>query len=233
MKKWRANIRYGLRLLPTLLVVVPGVLFAGSASLTLDYTCVFPLLGEQPLEVDVLADMPESVPEGTPTGEFEIDATATVGEETWNGLYFVGGRTIGGETRADAHVSGPGLELPLAVPMSIPEQPIPDERDAFEVNAHGSTPSLVFNEPGEVEISVGDLVMALAPVDANGALTGLGPFEAECVVNPGQDQVLHCLAVGDADGCAVDGEPDGGDHDGLLRIGSRIIAWLKALLGLG
>ncbi len=233
MKTWTLKMRSILFALVALSPLLPGGLSAGQTSLALDYACVFPLLGEQRLEVEVDGDMPRSVSVGEATGEFDIDAVATVSEATWNGIHFVGGRTMKGEALASVRIRGPDLDLSVEVPMSMPAQSIPDERGPFDVRARGVTPSLVFNEPGEVEVSVGDLVLELEPVDANGELTGLGPFEAECRVEPGQDQLLHCLAVGEAEACEAEEDDRAEDgRDGLFaRIGALIIALLQALRG--
>lgn len=229
------------RLLPAILLTTmlatPGWSAAATASLSLDYTCVFPMIEEQSLQVAIEAEMPEQVAVGEATGEFAIQATATASPEAWNGLYFVGGRTIEGVVDAEANISGPGLELPLTMPMTVAEQPMPDNGDNFQIDADGATPSLTFNEPGEVTISVGDLVMLLEPRDANGALTGLGPFEAECAVDPNQDTTLHCMTVGDAVGCGRDdGNGDDGqddDEDSLLDALKSLWKRFLAFLGFG
>lgn len=176
------------------------LLFAGQAvavpvSASLDYTCVFPLIEEQPLNVEIRSDMPEVVAVGGGTDAFDIDATAHVSAQSWNGLSFVGTTTVAGTVSAQAMFSTPTLDLPLVISMDITRETLPAEPSAFDVAASGSTPPLTLNDPGTVEIRVGDLVMMLAPEDSNGNPTGLGDFESECTLVAGQQTVLHTFEV--------------------------------------
>ncbi len=178
------------------------LLFAGQAvavpvSASLDYTCVFPLIEEQPLNVEIRSDMPEAVAVGGGTDAFDIDATAHVSAQSWNGLSFVGTTTVAGTVSAQAMFSTPALDLPLVIPMDITREALPAEASTFDVAASGSTPPLTLNNPGTVDIRVGDLVMMLAPEDSNGNPTGLGDFESECTLVAGQQAVLHTFEVTD------------------------------------
>lgn len=170
---------------------------ADTVNLELDYTCTFPILEEQPLSVQITADIPGEAEVGVPTGDFFIDAIATVSEESWNGLNFVGTTTLQGSVAAGSRISGPGIGLDLTVPMDITELSLPTESGAFDTEASGSTPSLSFSESniGDIEVTVGDLVMSLEPRDQNGQLTGLGPFESECSLNAGQNPLLQTITV--------------------------------------
>lgn len=164
---------------------------------SLEYSCVFPLIEEQPLRVDITADMPAIVAPGQSTGAFQIQANAQVSAESWNGLSFVGTHTLAGKVEAQSSINGQGVDLPLNLPMAITDTPLPDEIGSFTVVASGETPPLTFTEAnqGEVNIRVGDLLMLLQPRDGNGNPTGLGDFESECTLVPGQDDVLHTLTV--------------------------------------
>ncbi len=169
-------------------------------TLDLQYTCVFPIIEEQAISVSIQADIPSSVPVGVLTNAFKIDAVATVGESSWNGLAFVGSRALKGQVKARASLTGPNLALNLTVPMDIPLHAMPTSPESFEVSASGATPPLVFGEQnaGDIRVEVGDLTMALAPEDMNGKFTGLGEFEAECTLNPGQNPVLRTIRVGES-----------------------------------
>lgn len=179
--------------------VMTGGSTAGAAPvhLTLDYSCVFPLIGAQPMTVEMNSEMPTSIPAGTPTGAFMIDAVATVNEGARAGLRTVGATTLEGTVKADAHLSVPTTELPLVVDLDIPQVAIPATAGPFPTNAHGSTPSLTFTnaQAGTGVISVGDLVLTITPRDANGQPTGLGTFDSECTVVPGQNQVMHTFQI--------------------------------------
>ncbi len=187
-----------------LCMAITGPAFAEPVSLALDYTCVFPMIEEQPLAVTIRTDLPSSVRPGESIEDIRIEADATVGEGAWNGLYFVGSRTLEGEARADVVLEAPGMNFPFSVPMTLDKTSLPDERGTFEVVTHGSTPRLSFREPGEATLTVKDLVLSLVPKDHQDRLTGLGEFQSECVVDSGQDQVLHRLTVEDDRGTPVD-----------------------------
>ncbi|WP_111656937.1 DUF6801 domain-containing protein [Isoalcanivorax indicus] len=168
-------------------------------SLMLEYTCVFPLLEEQPLTVAITAEIPDTVPVGELTEAFRINAEALVSGQAGNALDFLGSRTLSGTVQAQARIDGPALTLDLSVPMTVPEQAMPGAPGDFQIDAQGETPPLIFEQQnaGEVAIRVEHLVMTLRPLDAQGALTGIGEFEAECLLEPDQDNVLHTLIVGE------------------------------------
>ena len=178
------------------LLTASSLISAAPAEVDLAYTCVFPLLKDQPMSVHITADIPESVATNIATDNFSIDAIATVSDEAWNGLYFVGSRTLTGNVIAEASlVIPPGILLNLQVPMSLYPAELPNERKAFDVNAHGETPSLTFPQEGNAVISVGDLLMNITPEDHLGSTTGLGEFESVCTLNVGQSPVLRTIKV--------------------------------------
>ena len=191
-----------------LLMLLSASSAAAPVSATLNYTCVFPLIEEQPLSVDITSEMPDSLAVGQPSGSFQIDGTAIVSAESWNGLDFVGSDTLSGQVDAHASVTGNGLSLPLVIPMEIAAQPMPDEQGAFSIVASGVTPSLTFtsDNQGAVEIRVGNLVLNLTPRDDNDNPTGLGDFQSECVPVTGEEALLHTITVsGDDAGSATFG----------------------------
>lgn len=169
-------------------------------SATFEYTCVFPLIEEQPIEVDITSNMPEILLVGEMTEPFQLDAVAQVSADAWNGLDFVGSQRLSGNVEADSSITGPNLSLPLTIPLEIADTALPDSRTAFSVSATGETPSLALgdNNLGQVEIRVGDLVMELEPVDSNGLHTGLGIFQSECSLDSGQSGLLHTITVANA-----------------------------------
>lgn len=174
-----------------------GTAGAVPVHLSLNYSCVFPLIGAQPMTVNIDSDMPASVPVGTATGAFNIDSVTVVNDAARTGLRTVGATTLEGTVAAKANLSAPNLNLPLTVGLTIPTQPIPATAGSFNVNASGSTPSLTFqaNNVGTATITVGDLLLTMTPKDANGQPTGLGTFESPCTVVAGQNQVLHSLTI--------------------------------------
>jgi len=118
-----------------------GTAHADPVSLTLQYTCTFPLIGAQPLQVVINTDIPTSVPVGVPTPEFDIQAVSTVNEKTTQGLSLVGAKTIEGTADSSAQVEAPGITLPVSVPIALEKTDLPAS-GAFDINASGVTPAL-------------------------------------------------------------------------------------------
>ncbi|MFD4197673.1 DUF6801 domain-containing protein [Amycolatopsis thermoflava] len=174
-----------------------GTSAADPATLTLTYTCPFPLIGNQPISVVINADIPATATVGRPTPEFDIEAVATVPSTATAGLNLVGAKTVEGTAQAAATVAAPEATLPVTVPTTIPPTAIPAS-GAFDVTATGTTPSLTFTQPGEATVSVGDLLLTLHPKKADGSDTGLGTFDSQCTQDPGQDNVLATVQITEA-----------------------------------
>lgn len=166
------------------------------ASLTLDYTCTYPLIGQKPLKVAIDAAVPAEAKVGEPTPQFDITAVSTIGGDTTMGLAMIGAKTIEGTAVSHTSVTAPGLTNPdLQVPVAVAKTSVPASGD-FTVPASGQAPSLTFPEAGNGVIEVGALDLTLIPRNAAGepiALPGAhadGSFDAPCTVNPGQSQKL-------------------------------------------
>lgn len=192
-----------------------GVLAAGAlalssqvqaepVSLTVDYTCTYPLIGDQPLTADISSDMPAEIAAGVPTGSFDIDVLATAKGDTRSGLDLVGATQVEGTATAQANISGNNLDLDLDVPISIPNQTVEGDTGSFQLTANGSTPSLTFSEnnEGELVITVGDMSMNLIARDSAGTPVQFpnsdpdtGEFPVPCILDAGQDNVLHTGTV--------------------------------------
>lgn len=199
------------------LAVGAGTGAAEPASLTLSYTCPFPLIGEQAMSVEINADVPSSAVVGEPTPEFTVESVATVPATATQGLSLVGAKTIEGSGLADASVAAPEATLDVQVPVDVEKTDVPAS-GAFDVAATGSAPSLTFTEAGQATITVGDLLLTLTPRTADGSETGLGTFDAPCTLDAGQDATLADFEIlpsgGDDGGGSDGGDADGGDADG-------------------
>lgn len=174
----------------------PGVSPAAAApvSITLDYDCVFPLIGSQPLKVVISSDFPSTIPVGQATGEIPIATVSTVSANATAGLRAVGATTLEGTANASSVLTTPTLELPVQTVATIEPTPIPAS-GTFDVDATGATPDLTFDTPGTYTVNVNDILLDLAPKNAQGALTGLGEFESQCTQRPGQDNELASFQV--------------------------------------
>ncbi|GAB3582500.1 hypothetical protein GCM10027445_55910 [Amycolatopsis endophytica] len=174
-----------------------GTSAADPATLTLTYTCPFPLIGNQQISVAINADVPATATVGEPTPEFAIEAVATVPETATAGLNLVGAKTVEGTAQASAAVDAPEASLPVTVPTTIAPTEIPAS-GAFDVTATGTTPSLTFTQAGEATVTVGDLLLTLHPKTADGSDTGLGTFDSQCTQDAGQDNTLATVQINEA-----------------------------------
>lgn len=166
-------------------------------SLTLKYTCNFPLMDPQPLTLTIASDMPTSVPVGTGTQPFAITATAEVSAQANRGLHALETVSIEGTASAAAKVVNPpgGTDLSIRVPTTIQKTTLP-ATGAFTTNATGQTPRVFFWTPGEARFDVGDdLILRLTPRIADGTIAGTDQFESECFQDPGQNKTLARITV--------------------------------------
>ncbi|MFI0351216.1 DUF6801 domain-containing protein [Actinomadura sp. 9N407] len=186
-----------------------GVAGAGPAgadpvTLPLDYQCVFPLLGPQPVQVRISTDVPASVKVGEVMPGFAVDSVSTVNAASARGLVAVHSVTLEGIAAADALLTVPeapeGLEV--RVDSDLDKTTLPAS-GGFTVQGKGKSPDLTFTQAGPGKVTVGDLVLTLTPRAADGLETGLGTFESECTQNPGQNNVLATFDITEPGG----GEP--------------------------
>lgn len=173
--------------------------FAEPVSLELEFTCPFPLIGDQPIRAQISADVPSQATVGQPTPEFTVDALTTVNEDSRLGLKLVGSATIEGTATNETIVVTPSREIDLTVPLTIPQSPIPDETGEFTVPAQGTSPAITFTEDdvGEAVITIGGLTLDMIARVENGdiAPAPIGEFTSECVQNAGQDNILQTVQV--------------------------------------
>lgn len=176
-----------------------GQAMAAPVSLELEFTCPFPLIGNQPIRAEISADIPSQQTVGDPTPEFTVQALTVVNEDSRTGLKLVGSETIEGTATNQTLVVTPSREIDLTVPLTIPPSPIPSVPGEFTVPAEGVSPSITFNsdDAGEALITVGGLQLDMTARTANGdiAPAPIGQFTSDCTQNPGQDNVLQAIQV--------------------------------------
>lgn len=176
-----------------------GQAMAAPVSLELEFTCPFPLIGNQPIRAEISADIPSQQTVGDPTPEFTVQALTVVNEDSRTGLKLVGSETIEGTATNQTLVVTPSREIDLTVPLTIPPSPIPSVPGEFTVPAEGVSPSITFNsdDVGEALITVGGLQLDMIARTANGdiAPAPIGQFTSDCTQNPGQDNVLQAIQV--------------------------------------
>ncbi|MBA1145864.1 choice-of-anchor D domain-containing protein [Ectothiorhodospiraceae bacterium WFHF3C12] len=178
---------------------VAGTASAEPVSLTLDYTCPFPLIGEQTITAEINTDIAAEVTAPSELGPFDIEATTTVPAAAVEGLSLVGATTIEGTATNESTVVTPAREIPQTVNLTIPQSGFPDEPQAFTVPASGSTSvvSIEAQDVGDGQVTVGGLTLDMTARLPDGSIAPapVGEFTAECTQVAGQDNVLQSFTV--------------------------------------
>ncbi|WP_370323589.1 DUF6801 domain-containing protein [Amycolatopsis sp. WAC 04182] len=153
----------------------------------LSFTCPFPLIGLQKLDVNIKADFEvPAAPGGTLTTS-GLTITVTVPDKAARGLNLVGATTIEGTAAAGVTlVNGDANPLPVRLPLNVAKTDIPPS-GTFSPVATGSVPTITLAKPGKTTLTVGDFTTRLTPKKADGSFTGLGSFTSDCTLDPGQD----------------------------------------------
>ncbi|WP_424187472.1 DUF6801 domain-containing protein [Actinokineospora sp. G85] len=187
-------------------VVASLLLTAGSSSAdtvevdkTLTYSCPFPLIGVQKLTVNIKTTVETPAKEGGELKAGEFTATVTVPETATQGLTLVGAKTVEGGGEAGIVLTNGGVDLPIAIPdLQVAKTDVPAS-GTFTVTAKGQVPT-AYPKQGPTKVTVGGFKTTLTPKTATGAETGLGTFDSDCTLDPGQDAEILNFTVGAPDG---------------------------------
>ena len=185
--------------------VVGAVAFAGAgtgtaatASLTLVYSCPFPLIGTQDMSVKIdVADLPDSAVVGQPIPASRVTATATVPATATQGLTLVGATTVEGTAKATTRVDNVGAPHDIVADLVVAKTSVPAS-GPFDTVATGGTAPVTFANAGLTTIAVGNFSTTLTPRKADGSETGLGTFTSDCTLKPGQNTQLYQFTVSPA-----------------------------------
>ncbi|GAA1973777.1 DUF6801 domain-containing protein [Amycolatopsis minnesotensis] len=172
----------------------------------LSFTCPFPLIGLQKLDVEVKAsfEVPDAVGGAFSTSDLAI--AVTVPDKAARGLNLVDAATIEGTAKAGVTLTnGDGKPLPLQLPLTVAKTDIP-KTGTFTTNATGAVPTVNLPKPGKTTLVIGDFTTRLTPKKADGSFTGIGAFTSDCTLDAGQDPVLLSFDLGGQ-------PPGGGAHD--------------------
>lgn len=188
---------------------------AQAASLKLDYQCKYPLIGVQPLTIDIDSTLPSNWVSGA-SPQFAISAVATAGGSTGGAIKALGAQTLEGTASAFATYTVPGAApLPLDIPIDIAKWTRPSSVPSpLVLAAYGKTPALSLTKVGTATATVDELSLNLRARDRNGASLELAPvttdldgkaitpadsdpgtFDVPCKVKPGQNTTLASINV--------------------------------------
>jgi hypothetical protein len=189
------------RLLAAVCVTALSVLTVGAASaraaensLTVRYTCAFPLIGSRSVTVTYGMDLPGSVMQGVPTSPSGATADITMPAVVTKGLALVGAATVLGSAASDQSVTNGTARFGGPVSYTVPSTPVPAS-GAFTMHARGTFPSITFPNAGTADLTAGNLSLTLTPLTGRGKPTVLGTFTSACTQVPGQNNVLGTIPV--------------------------------------
>jgi hypothetical protein len=189
------------RLLAAVCVTALSVLTVGAvsaraaeSSLTLSYTCTFPVIGSRAVTTTYGQDLPVSVTQGVPNSPSGATADIVVPAVVTKGLNLVGAATISGSAVASQSVANGAARFGGPVTYTVPSMPVPAS-GAFTMHAAGTFPSVTYPNAGTATISVGDLSQTLTPLNSRGKPTALGTFTVPCTQVPGQNNALGTFPV--------------------------------------
>lgn len=176
-----------------------GSALASPVSTNLQFTCPFPLIGDQPISAEISADIPTNATVGTPLPAFAVSAMTLVNEDSRTGLKLVGSETVEGSAINTNQIITASRTVEQTVTLTIPQSPIPAESGAFTVPANGQAPEFTFTDQdiGNAEIRVGGLTLNLVARTANGdiAPAPIGEITTNCTLLAGQDNLLQTVTV--------------------------------------
>jgi hypothetical protein len=180
-----------------------GAAAAAPAPLTLQYTCSFPLIGDQPMTASVVRNASDPRVVGQATPRLPVNASATISSTVRQALALVGATTVEGTADAAAVVVAPQGDISDTVPLNVPVTDVPAS-GSMTFQASGTLPLPVFGRPGNAKITVGGrLTLHFTPRNASGGLTMLGKVNTSCELDPGQNNVLASFQILSAGGSPV------------------------------
>ncbi|WP_143219103.1 fibronectin type III domain-containing protein [Actinokineospora bangkokensis] len=168
----RLRVGAGALLLGALLV--PGTAQAlpqpptGAARLAAQpYTCVFPVVGAQPVSVAVSADIPVSVPVGSPQDGFAVATAITVPAAVTEALLAAGGSQVSGAAEVSTAVTTAAGPRTVVVHSVVAGSPVPPSGEMV-VSATGAFPEPLVAVEGAAQLALGPVELALDPSSAPG-----------------------------------------------------------------
>ncbi|MFT7186012.1 MAG: hypothetical protein ACI84K_001402 [Pseudohongiellaceae bacterium] len=187
------------------LMAANGAVMAAPVRTSLEFTCPFPLIGDQIIIANISADYPESIVIGANGAPVElppvqVDAITVVPDKARQGLAFVDATTITGVAHSINTFHTAAGTIANNTDLAIVDTTIPsNESGPFDVPAAGVAPAQAFDgsHVGAVTLTVDDLIMDLRNLKADGSVAPapVGEFSADCALNAGQDNVLTTIQV--------------------------------------
>lgn len=168
----------------------PGLAVAATAGVTLQYTCTV----GAPMTAQVRWSMPPEIVVGTPTPAVTVTATATISAADAELFGLVGVASVDGSGDTAGAVLAPEGTINAALHLVVPPTPVPTS-GPMTFRVAGTTPSLVFHQPGHAVVDVGTaLDLTLTARDAKGNPIE-GPTSVSCALDPGQNPEVSSFDI--------------------------------------
>lgn len=189
----------------------PPASLAARASLTLHYTCEVKGFN-RPLTARIDARLPARAAVGEPVRRSVVRVSTSASPDEASLLRRFGVRSVKGSVGTRIGVTTRHGTRRLPVSLVAPRTTVPDS-GGFTVTAKGTGPSPVFDRPGRVRVSAGDIVLHATGTGADGRT--VGRLDVPCALDGGQHAVIGSFEVtrGGAGGGPGQG-PDAGSGSG-------------------
>ncbi|MFD9892368.1 DUF6801 domain-containing protein [Amycolatopsis sp. NPDC059027] len=167
----------------------------GDVNKNLTYTCTFPQIGNQQIQGNVKATIPDTVAVGQRAQISNLVIGAQFNPATANLLRSNQAATVEGRAYADVDATLDTTRITIGIPGSIPQTPVPPT-DPASGSITPDVPSLIFYQAGTLDVAAGQqLNGTVTPRKSDGTATALGTFALPCTVDPGQDQHIATVPI--------------------------------------
>jgi len=200
-----ASVLKSSAIIGTVFMSFNNLAIADPVSLSLNYSCPFPLIGDQLIVAQMSADYPTTLEIGAGSETVTLDSIhvetiTSVGNLASVGLSLYGAATVTGTAHSINTFHTAAGTLSNNLDMDIIPTDLPETRGApFEVAANGETLAVTFDSShiGTVSLTVDDLIMNMTNLQADGTIAGepVGELTVDCTLNPDQNNVFATFEV--------------------------------------
>jgi hypothetical protein len=163
----------------------------GSHSVSVQYQCSFPFVGNYELNAVVSWVQPEAVTVGQPMPAIPVSVTVPVQSANTQAA---GIASIEISAVVSTVVIAPQGNIDVSVPLATPRAYEPGPGIAY-ATLSGDFPSLGFTRPGIARVTVGPTTTHLTPRYANGSTTYLGTITRTCTPSSGQSSLVMSFRI--------------------------------------
>lgn len=164
-----------------------------ATTVTLNYTCSVPVIGDQPMTVSLVWDAAPTHRVGQSTQSIPLTISAQISSETTDALNIVGASSVQGTADVSGAVVAPQGDINGDITMNVGKTAVPNSGQ-LTFTATGTLPPAVFTKPGAAQLMVGNsFTYSFTAQDASG--DQLGYADATCSLNPGQSGLIATFEI--------------------------------------